>query len=435
MPRVYESRDLTKQQADESAQAARDDIPPALDVQEIAQPGGLYTVIATYADVGGGTASPADGKPPASKTTAPASPVAAPSRPVVPAPDVNAPAKTSPGQQPAPTTGSAPSSNAASTGGALHGSDPAFNFLVPVVNGNDIVVSGVTATWFGGPNDPSDNGKTKSGISTVGNPQLLGCALPMDGWNNPNTDGSPIPKLPWQTQVRVSNKATNRVAVLSLIDIGPSKKATPPRGIDLTTAAFEALGVDLAKGTMTVDYTIVDGAKYLVRPGHGQAHDVVKPPVKQFIRSPNVSSRNGVSISMIVMHYTDGSSAQGAIDRFSDPANKVSAHYIIERNGDIYQMVEDSDEAWHARAANPYSIGIEHVALPNQQMSDQQTVSSVALVAWLMKTYQVSRDRVVGHRYAIGENTDCPDHLFGQPTKQAVVDWVNKNIPIADAAE
>jgi hypothetical protein len=36
MSRIYESRDLTKAQADESAQAARDDIPPALDVQEIA---------------------------------------------------------------------------------------------------------------------------------------------------------------------------------------------------------------------------------------------------------------------------------------------------------------------------------------------------------------------------------------------------------------
>jgi hypothetical protein len=327
----------------------------------------------------------------------------------------------------------AASAVADSTGEVLHGSDPAFDFLVPIVSGNDIVVSGVRATWFGGPNDPSDSGETKSGISTIANPNLLGCALPMDGWNDANTDGSPIPKLPWNTQVRVTNKTTNLTVMTSLIDIGPSKKALPPRGIDLTAAAFQTLGVALAAGVTIVDYTIVDGAQYL-NPGHGQAHEVTKPPVKQFIRSPNVSSRNGTSINMVVMHYTDGSSAQGAIGRFSDAASKVSAHYIIDRNGDIYQTVEDSDEAWHARAANPYSIGIEHVAVQNQEMSDQQTVSSVALVGWLMETYQISRDRVVGHRYAIGEDTDCPDHLFGAPTKQAVVDWVDKYFPAAEAA-
>ncbi|MGY4198965.1 glycoside hydrolase family 19 protein [Bradyrhizobium sp. USDA 4520] len=81
MSRIYESRDLTKGQADESAQSARDDIPPALDVQEIQQPDGKWTVIATYADVGAATSEAgSDGqtggpKPPAH---APASAAPAP---------------------------------------------------------------------------------------------------------------------------------------------------------------------------------------------------------------------------------------------------------------------------------------------------------------------------------------------------------------------
>ena len=37
------------------------------------------------------------------------------------------------------------------------------------------------ATWFGGDDDPEDNGQTASGVPTKGNPTLLGCALPLNG--------------------------------------------------------------------------------------------------------------------------------------------------------------------------------------------------------------------------------------------------------------
>lgn len=82
MSRIYESRDLSKEQADESAQSARDDRPPALDVQEIQQPDGKWSVIATYADVGGtspGTDS--GGKAGGSDSPAPAPAAPAPTAP------------------------------------------------------------------------------------------------------------------------------------------------------------------------------------------------------------------------------------------------------------------------------------------------------------------------------------------------------------------
>jgi N-acetyl-anhydromuramyl-L-alanine amidase AmpD len=40
---------------------------------------------------------------------------------------------------------------------------------------------------------------------------------------------------------------------------------------------------------------------------------------------------------------------------------RLSAHYVIDRNGDIYQMVNDADCANHCMGANAGSIGIEHV--------------------------------------------------------------------------
>jgi N-acetyl-anhydromuramyl-L-alanine amidase AmpD len=203
---------------------------------------------------------------------------------------------------------------------------------------------------------------------------------------------------------------------------------------------------------MRVDYVIPGAAHHLppgsgsvslgqseaTKPGslppqdanHGQSHDVLKPIVK-FIKSPNFNSRNGTKIDMIVMHFTDGPSAQGAINRFLDRNEQVSAHYIIDRGGTIYQMVEDGDKAWHAKAANPRSIGIEHVAVAGQQMAPAQTTASVALVRWLMASYGIKRSGIVGHRFAPGNEgtTDCPHHLFGNATKQAVVDWVNVHFP------
>jgi hypothetical protein len=67
--------------------------------------------------------------------------------------------------------------------------DGSFKFTADIV-GDDIAVSNVVSTWFGGPDDPSDSGRTASGISTRDNPGLLGCALPMDGFNNAATNGS-----------------------------------------------------------------------------------------------------------------------------------------------------------------------------------------------------------------------------------------------------
>lgn len=334
--------------------------------------------------------------------------------------------------------------------GTLLRGDGSFSFTA-VVSGNDIVVRDVTSTWFGGTDDPNDNGRTASGLSTRDNPDLIGCALPMDGAGSPRTNGSPIPKLPYlTTMVSVTNKKNNMTLSVKLIDLGPAKPPASHHALDLTKAAFRALGGDPDDGVMRVDYSIIGGARHLPGDGggsvgrnetggtvhddrdphHGQSHDVAKPLIKQFIPSPNFSSRNGRTIDMVVMHYTDGGSAQGAINRFLDPREQVSAHYIIERNGDIIQMVNDSEKAWHAKAANPRSIGIEHVALPGQNMAPAQQESSIALVRWLVATYDIDTDNIKGHRFAPGniDTTDCPDHLFGEKNEQAVKDWVAEHI-------
>ncbi len=139
----------------------------------------------------------------------------------------------------------------------LHG-DGRYGFAARV-EGDDLVVKGVRATWFGGAHDPYDNGQTASGLSTRLYPELLGCALPMNGHRL--TRGSPLPDLPWMTTtVRVTCPDTGKQATLPLIDLGPAAPPHAHAAIDLTRAAFRALGGNPAKGDLTVDFRILGGA-------------------------------------------------------------------------------------------------------------------------------------------------------------------------------
>lgn len=170
-----------------------------------------------------------------------------------------------------------------------------------------------------------------------------------------------------------------------------------------------------------------------VHNGTGSNNPDAKPAIKQFIQSPNRSSRNGAVINMVVMHCTEAS-LTSTLNTFKDGSpdgRQVSAHYVIDRNGEIYQMVIDSERANHCRGANSNSIGIEHVASMIQPLAAAQSAASAALVRWLLQQYDIPSSRVFGHDFAptyTGGGTTCPDALFGEHTQQAVQDWVNANV-------
>lgn len=167
--------------------------------------------------------------------------------------------------------------------------------------------------------------------------------------------------------------------------------------------------------------------------GSGSNNPDNKPEIKQFIQSPNRSSRNGASITMVVVHCTEASLAS-TLDTFQDGSHdgrQVSAHYVIDRNGDIYQMVTDHERANHCKGANSNSVGIEHVASMTQPLTAAQSSASATLVRWLLQQYDIPAARVFGHDFApgySGDGTTCPDALFGAHTQQSVRDWVNSNV-------
>src|SRR3712207_3108466 len=69
----------------------------------------------------------------------------------------------------------------------------------------------------------------------------------------------------------------------------------------------------------------------------------------------------------IVVHYTAGRSAKSSASTLSRPGSGVSAHLVVGRGGELFQLVPFDTVAWHAGASawkgrtglNRYSIGIE----------------------------------------------------------------------------
>ena len=87
-------------------------------------------------------------------------------------------------------------------------------------------------------------------------------------------------------------------------------------------------------------------------------------------KSPNFDNRQKNSkIKFLVLHYTETISLSEAINILCSPQKKVSCHYIIDTNGDIYNLVDEKKRAWHAglscwmnyKNLNSYSVGIEIV--------------------------------------------------------------------------
>ena len=140
------------------------------------------------------------------------------------------------------------------------------------IDGDDIVVSNITITCFGGLDDPQDPGDTASGVNTKRNPTIAGVALPMNiGPRSPHTQGSPIPKLPWGTPVEVTIGKFVSTPAKGVIDIGPGKQASKPgdpHALDLTPGAAQFFSPDPLERLATNfeaqgSYRIIGGAKFV----------------------------------------------------------------------------------------------------------------------------------------------------------------------------
>lgn len=116
--------------------------------------------------------------------------------------------------------------------------------------------------------------------------------------------------------------------------------------------------------------------------------------------SPNRSSRGGVVVDTIMLHST-GSGLSSALDWLCKRSSRVSAHYVVAKDGTVYKLVPVSETAWHAgrcrvAKANARSIGIEVEQLLNEVWTPEQYDVVLRLIAVLKRAIPTIK-YLVGH--------------------------------------
>ena len=156
----------------------------------------------------------------------------------------------------------------------------------------------------------------------------------------------------------------------------------------------------------------------------------------RFIASPNCDARPAdVQIELIVVHNISLPPGEfggpGIVDLFLnrlDPAAhasyagiarlRVSAHFLIRRDGEIIQFALCSERAWHAGVSqwrgrercNDFSVGIELEGADDIPFEDTQYAQLSELIAALKMRYPIVD--VTGHSdIAPGRKTD-PGVMF-----------------------
>ncbi len=122
--------------------------------------------------------------------------------------------------------------------------------------------------------------------------------------------------------------------------------------------------------------------------------------------SPNFGDRRGEARpELIVLHYTAMVDAEAALARLCDPDCEVSAHYLISRTGEVVQLVDEDNRAWHAGEGdwggkgdvNSRSIGIELDNTGAQPFSEPLMAALEALLPGIMDRCAIPPEGVIAH--------------------------------------
>jgi beta-N-acetylhexosaminidase len=114
---------------------------------------------------------------------------------------------------------------------------------------------------------------------------------------------------------------------------------------------------------------------------------------------------------VIVIHYTDGPSFSSAYNTFASDTPDTElrelpgtcAHFVIDTNGTIYQLVSLAIMCRHTVGLNWTAIGIEHVGYSDQQVlgDRRQLTASLSLVRWLRCRFNIPIKDVIGHEESL----------------------------------
>jgi len=109
--------------------------------------------------------------------------------------------------------------------------------------------------------------------------------------------------------------------------------------------------------------------------------------------------------NFVVIHHTAQNSCEQTLKTFTLERTKVSAHYVICKDGTVHHMLNDYMRAWHGGVGswgnntdlNSSSIGIELDNNGFEPFEQAQINSLLKLLAQLKNKYQIPVDHFIGH--------------------------------------
>ena len=152
--------------------------------------------------------------------------------------------------------------------------------------------------------------------------------------------------------------------------------------------------------------------------------DIVRRPSPNWNERPNTAGAGCPLIDTVILHYTGMPTGREALERLCCADSRVSAHYLIEENGDIFELVAPERRAWHAGVSswqgrenmNDTSIGIEIVNPGHdhgyQQFPARQIDRLIELLQFLKARFDIPEDRFLGHSDVAPGRKQDPGELF-----------------------
>ena len=163
-----------------------------------------------------------------------------------------------------------------------------------------------------------------------------------------------------------------------------------------------------------------------------QAIEIIQKPIvfdktHQILTLKYIKNHYGIETNattivpkIVVIHHTASNSFTTSFNRFLSPtlpsdradiANasslNVSAHYLVDTNGTIYQLMDDNIMARHVIGLNYSAIGIENVggANFNDNLTQAQLNANIALIKHLQKKYPTISYLIGHYEYRCMEKT------------------------------
>lgn len=133
--------------------------------------------------------------------------------------------------------------------------------------------------------------------------------------------------------------------------------------------------------------------------------------------SPNFDERKP---NFVIIHHTSDDTVGQALGTLTDPGRAVSAHYLISRDGTVYQLVDERARAWHAGQSkwgsdsdiNSSSLGIELDNNGHEPFPDPQISALLSLLSDIKQRFSIPQANFLGHADVAPKRKTDPSRYF-----------------------